>query len=324
MAVMSSEDTTHAGSDADTDAGPVVRGGRPGPRFLKGHGTENDFVVLVDPRAELELTPGVIRAVCDRRAGIGGDGILRVARTGELLRAGALEEIPAGVEAEDWFMDYRNADGSVAEMCGNGVRVFAHSLVATGLADEGEIRVGTRAGLRPSTVVVGDSPESAEVTVGMGVPEVLGVSTVSFEGRAFAGLAIDVGNPHVASIVPGMTPEQLGTLPIASAPVLDEEFFPHGANVEIATPLSADGLVHMRVHERGAGETRSCGTGIVATALAALADAGRGDGRVTVRVPGGDVVVELAEGEATMSGPSRLVAAGVIDGLLFGGGDVRE
>ncbi|WP_333619484.1 diaminopimelate epimerase [Dietzia sp.] len=293
--------------------------------FLKGHGTENDFVVLPDVGAGLRLEdPNTVRALCNRRAGVGGDGILRIARAGELREAGELAEIPADVEPGDWFMDYRNADGSVAEMCGNGVRVFAHALVATGLAPEGEIRVGTRAGLRPATVSIGSSTDAATVSVGMGTPEVIGVSTVSFEGRAFAGLAVDVGNPHVAAIVPRMTSEQLDTLPIASQPVIDQEFFPAGVNVEIATPMSEDGLVHMRVHERGAGETRSCGTGIVATALAALADAERSDGTVTVRVPGGDVVVEISRGAATMTGPSRLVARGELSGLLFSRGHVRE
>lgn len=291
-------------------------------RFLKGHGTENDFVVLVDESVSLRLTVPTIRAIADRRAGIGGDGILRIARAGDLHAAGELEVVPDDVGADDWFMDYRNADGSIAEMCGNGVRVFAHALVATGLAAEGEIRVGTRAGLRPATVS-NATAESAIVSVSMGVPEVLGVSTVSFDGHAFAGLAVDVGNPHVAAIVPRMTAESLAALPIGSAPVFDTDFFPRGVNVEISTPL-VDGEVTMRVHERGAGETRSCGTGIVATAIAALADAEQSDGTVLVNVPGGQVQVEIAAGHAQMTGPSRLVALGTVSEHLLKADDVRE
>lgn len=291
-------------------------------RFLKGHGTENDFVVLLDEPASLRLSEAAIRAITNRRSGIGADGILRVARTGDLVTAGELDAIPLGVDADDWFMDYRNADGSIAEMCGNGVRVFAHALVAAGLAEAGEIRVGTRAGLRPA-VVREATPESATVSVSMGIPEVRGVSTVSFDGHTFAGLAVDVGNPHVAAIVPRMTAESLATLPVDVPPNVDEEFFPNGVNVEIATPL-VDGQVTMRVHERGAGETRSCGTGIVATALAALADAERSEGTVLVNVPGGQVHVEIVDGHAQMTGPSRIVARGTLGRHLLKPDDVRE
>lgn len=291
-------------------------------RFLKGHGTENDFVVLIDEAVALRLTEPAIRAITNRRAGIGGDGILRIARTGDLQAAGELDSVPDDVDPSDWFMDYRNADGSIAEMCGNGVRVFAHALVSTGLAEAGEIRVGTRAGLRPA-IVSDATAESAIVSVSMGVPEVLGVSTVSFDGHTFAGLAVDVGNPHVAAVVPRMTADSLATLPIESAPSFDKEFFPNGVNVEISTPL-VDGEVTMRVHERGAGETRSCGTGIVATAIAALADTEQADGKVLVNVPGGQVAVEITGGHAQMTGPSRLVALGTIAGHLLQADDVRE
>lgn len=285
-----------------------------GPRFLKGHGTENDFVVLVDDQVGIDLQPEAIRRICDRRAGVGGDGILRIARTADLVAAGVLEAAPDGVRGDDWFMDYRNADGTLAEMCGNGVRVFAHALVATGRAEAGEIRIGTRAGLRPAQVTDACA-DAATVSVDMGTPQVLGVSTVEFGGQRFAGLAVDVGNPHVAAVVPGLTPSRLAELPIDQPPLFDTAFFPAGVNVEIATVLQ-DGEVHMRVHERGAGETRSCGTGIVATALVALADAGVQDGRVRVHVPGGAVEVEYRDGVARMIGPSRIVASGVLDASL--------
>ena len=281
--------------------------------FLKGHGTENDFVVLPDDDARIDLTPQLVRGLCDRRSGLGADGVLRVARAEALVERGVLVELPRGVLGNHWFMDYRNADGTTAEMCGNGVRVFAHVLVDTARSAPGVIDIGTRAGLRPATVSIpegtAEDAGTAEVAVEMGCPEILGVSAARFADRSFAGLAVDVGNPHLACVVPGLTAEELAALPIGETPQIDAEFFPSGVNVEIATEL-VDGRCHMRVHERGAGETRSCGTGIVATAMAALADSGAVDGDVEVRVPGGVVRVALHEGVARMTGPSQIVARG--------------
>ena len=276
--------------------------------FLKGHGTENDFVILPDPGVDIDLTPELVAALCDRRAGIGGDGVLRVARAGDLLDAGVLDALPAGVAREDWFMDYRNSDGSIAEMCGNGVRVFAHFLAANALVAGDEFTVGSRAGGKPVRVHHAD-PETAEVSVSMGAPRVFGSSSAGVDGRDLAGIAVDVGNPHLACVVPGLTEQDLLALDVASVPTFDHGLFPHGTNVEILTPL-ADGAVHMRVHERGSGETRSCGTGTVAAAVAAQRAAGRETGVVDVHVPGGVVTVTVEADGAELRGPSRLVASG--------------
>lgn len=262
-------------------------------KFAKGHGTENDFVIISDPHDELELDAQLVRALCDRRAGIGADGLLRVVRDDDGL----------------WFMDYRNADGSIAEMCGNGVRVFAHWLVAEEGVTDSSFDIRTRAGLRHVTVHSANA-QRAEVTVGMGPATVTGVSTARMGEWNFAGLGVDVGNPHLAAVVPGLDSAQLAAVDLC-APTCDEDFFPAGVNVEIVTPL-ADGTVHMRVYERGVGETRSCGTGTVAAALAALADAGQGSGTVRVVVPGGEVVVEIGD-ECTLTGPSVIVARGSVD-----------
>lgn len=116
--------------------------------FAKAHGTENDFVLLPDAAVDVDLTADVVRFLCDRRAGLGADGVIRVARAAELLGKGVLDCLPDGVEPEHWFMDYRNADGSLAEMCGNGVRVFAHWVYSRGLVDDAAFVVGTRAGAR--------------------------------------------------------------------------------------------------------------------------------------------------------------------------------
>ena len=115
-------------------------------RFAKGHGTQNDFVVLHDLDAALALTPAVVSALCDRRRGLGADGVLRVTTAGAALAAGVFDRIPDGVTAEDWYMDYRNADGSIAQMCGNGVRVFAHYLRSGNLETRDEFVVGSLAG----------------------------------------------------------------------------------------------------------------------------------------------------------------------------------
>ncbi|MFE6925704.1 diaminopimelate epimerase [Nocardia sp. NPDC057663] len=283
--------------------------------FSKGNGTQNDFVVLPDPQVRLDLTADRVAALCDRQRGLGADGVLRVAKTGALVAAGVLAALPDGVGADDWFMDYRNADGSIAEMCGNGVRVFAHYLNASGMESRTEYVVGSRAGARP-VVVHAAGPVDGEVTVDMGVVRELGPSTATLGGWALPGIGIDVGNPHLACVDDGLTADALAKLDLAVAPGFDPDLFPHGVNVEILTALGPDNAVDMRVYERGVGETRSCGTGTVAAAAAALTAAGvsvgTGSGAVTVRVPGGQVLVTIDQGRAWLRGPSVLLAAGTL------------
>ncbi|MBF6329606.1 diaminopimelate epimerase [Nocardia transvalensis] len=281
--------------------------------FTKGHGTQNDFVVLPDPQAALALPAERVAALCDRRRGLGADGVLRVARAGALRDTGVLSELPQGVSADDWFMDYRNADGSIAEMCGNGVRVFAHYLVARGWEQRDSFVVGSRAGARPVTVHSFDSA-AGDVTVAMGPVRTLGESTATIGGHALPGLGIDVGNPHLACVDPGLTADALAKLDLTVPPGFDPELFPQGVNIEILTALDGDRAVDMRVYERGVGETRSCGTGTVAAAAAALAREGfdleADTGEIRVRIPGGEVTVGIDRGNACLRGPSVLVASG--------------
>ena len=265
-------------------------------KFLKAHATENDFVVLIDVDDQLDITTEQVAFLCDRRAGVGGDGLLRVVRRDGM-----------------WFMDYRNADGSIAEMCGNGIRAFSHVLVAEGLEDAREFDVDTRAGVKHIRVLEADEAD-AVVSVGMGPVEVTGVSTAAMGDNQFAGIGVDVGNPHLACVIPGLTPEGLAEMNFV-APTFDPEFFPEGVNVEVLTELR-DGEAHMRVWERGVGETRSCGTGTVAAAQAVLADAGIENGAVTINVPGGAVKVELNDGVATMTGPATIVFRGELASAL--------
>jgi diaminopimelate epimerase len=277
-------------------------------RFAKGHGTQNDFVLLPDPQGRLSLTPAAVAALCDRRRGLGADGVLRVTTATAAQAAGVFEQIPEGVDPGDWYMDYRNADGSVAQMCGNGVRVFAHYLRASGLESRDEFVVGSLAGPRPVVLHDWDAVR-ADVTVEMGKTNQLGTGEAVVGGRPFAGLAIDVGNPHLACVDPAMTLADLAALDVAAPVSFDRTQFPDGVNIEVLT-APADGAVSMRVHERGVGETRSCGTGTVAAAVAALAYGGAVTGRLEVHIPGGAVSITITDATSYLRGPSVLVAHG--------------
>jgi diaminopimelate epimerase len=268
-------------------------------RFLKGHGTENDFVLLPDHDGSVhgDLPAARVRALCDRRAGLGGDGVLRV------IRAGAHPTVePVGVRSSvqdpEWFMDYRNADGSLAEMCGNGIRVFALHLVEEGLVSPDEpLHIATRAGVR--TVTRGGGGWSVD----MDVARVLGETKIGVGDRSWPAVHVDVGNPHAVVLVDDLT--EAGSL--AEEPSYDEGLFPDGVNVEFVVRRGPD-HVAMRVHERGSGETRSCGTGACAAAVAAAGDR---PGRWRVDVPGGELAVSRDEsGGVILTGPAVIVAQG--------------
>jgi diaminopimelate epimerase len=265
-------------------------------RFSKGHGTQNDFVVLLDRENVLDPSDDEVRWLCDRRAGIGGDGLLRVV----LARHIPEWDGDPGL----WFMDYRNADGSVAQMCGNGIRVFVRYLLDEGLATGPDVDVATRAGLKPASVL-----PDGRVRVGMGAVSVGEgrVRVTTADGAAYDATPVDVGNPHAVSFG-----TRLGALDLTTAPAWEPAAaFPEGVNLEFVEPVG-ERHVAMRVFERGVGETRSCGTGTVAAAAASRARTGAGDGTWTVDVPGGRVEVELTGGEAYLTGPAVLVAHGEV------------
>lgn len=266
--------------------------------FAKGHGTLNDFVLLTDPDDTFDPTDDEIRFLCDRRAGIGGDGVLRV------VKARHVEGWDG--DPDLWFMDYRNADASLAEMCGNGLRVFARFLVEEGLASGPSVTVATRAGQRRATLL---DDGRIEVTMGRVVVDPQTVE-VSIGGTRWAGVPVEVGNPHVVSMLrPG---EALAELDLHDSPAwTPRERFPNGVNVEFVEQLAASHL-RMRVHERGSGETWSCGTGIVATAAAVASALAEPDGRWTVDVPGGRLEVTLGPDGATLVGPAVIVARGTV------------
>jgi diaminopimelate epimerase len=285
--------------------------------FTKGHGTGNDFVLFFDPEAKINLTSSQIAKICDRHFGIGADGVIRVVKSANLA-AGA-ESLKEDSNAE-WFMDYYNSDGSLAEMCGNGSRVFARYLTEKGLVQLGDsetLSIGTRAGVRDIqrnlagfAVDMGRwKLETSEYTV-----------TASNLPVARDGQGINVGNPHV--VVALASQQELESLDLSKAPTISPAP-DNGANVEFVVPsdpLVKEGVgsITMRVHERGSGETLSCGTGIVAAALATRNWAGSGaPSQWKVKVPGGTLGVRMfatEDGEHVgLSGAAELSFEGSID-----------
>jgi diaminopimelate epimerase len=282
-------------------------------RFAKGHGTENDFVILADPDDQLGLPAGLVARLCDRRAGIGADGVLRAVRTAAAVRSGSFPGGPPPGPADgdgaareplpEWFMDYRNADGSLAEMCGNGLRVFARYLASHGLVTGPSFTVATRGGPRRARLA-DDGGAAAE----LGPACVLGPGQAVVGGEICRGVRVSVGNPHLACLVDG----PLAGYDLTRPPELDPAVFPAGGNLELVR-VTGPGAVQMRVYERGSGETRSCGTGAVAAAAAAAHAAGQDGGSWQVSVPGGQLGVELAAGRSWLTGPAVIVAEGELD-----------
>ena len=271
-------------------------------KAVKGHGTENDFVVLADLDGLLDLTPRLVRALCDRHAGIGADGVLRVVRTELMSEEPDFKEMSADAP---YFMDYRNADGSLASMCGNGVRVFVRYLQAVGLVDR-YAAVATRGGVRRTWLT-----DEGDVIVDMGMPLALAdrpVVTAASSVDHLRGVVVEMPNPHVVVSVPDRA--ALAELDLSRAPLV-EPSRPDGQNVEFVVRAGERHLV-MRVHERGVGETRSCGTGICAVVVAEARSDGASSGDGTtwrVDVPGGTChVTWRADGSIHMTGPAVLVA----------------
>ena len=265
--------------------------------FTKGHGTENDFVLILDRESMLEIGPAEVRFICNRRAGVGADGLLRA----------VLAKHVDGWEGDGalWFMDYRNADGSIAEMCGNGIRVFVRYLLDQDLVSGPVVEIATRDGLKVATAL-----PDGRIRVNMGQAAVGSQSVVvtTADGAEFKALTVDVGNPHAVSFVDDLDLLQLHAPPRWDPP----EEFPNGVNLEFVRQLGPQHIA-MRVFERGVGETHSCGTGTVAAAAASrVHDQDLTPLPVTYRVEtlGGSVEVELSDHEAYLTGPAILVAHG--------------
>jgi len=274
----------------------------------KYHGTGNDFVFLEDLDDRSPLDPALVAALCDRHTGVGADGVIRVV---------------AGSGGSDFFMDYRNADGSLAEMCGNGVRCLGKLVFDRGLTSRTELEVDTRNGVRHLSLDVREGVV-AEVTVGMGPPAfrrseipMSGPGGGSFlsepfelgDGRTVKASALSMGNPHLVLLLDD-EPDRYHVSHIGPA-LEHHELFPEGANVEFAH-VTNEAIV-TRVWERGSGETMACGSGACAVAVAAN-EAGLAPALAMVRFPGGDLEVERREdGEVLLIGPASRVFEGAVD-----------
>jgi diaminopimelate epimerase len=282
--------------------------------FTKGHGTGNDFVLFLDPDGEVNLTPSQLAAIADRHFGVGGDGVIRAVRSKNLADgAAALAED----DAAEWFMDYHNADGSPSEMCGNGIRVYARYLIENGMVELGQgetLSIGTRGGVRDlQRNANGFQVDLGRWSLDGGEPLVRAKNLQV----ARPGLGINVGNPHV--VVALSSEDEIESADLSFIPHLDPEPL-DGANVEFVVPLEPlvrDGVGHirMRVHERGSGETLSCGTGAAAAALATRYWAGQSaPDNWKVSLPGGSLGVRMwaaEDGEhVSLSGPAELVFEG--------------
>ena len=325
---MTAETAPETAHDRREQAGAAqepasVFGELSGMEFLKGHGTGNDFVLVVDPEGRLLLDDDVVRAACDRHQGIGGDGFIRIIRSAALPEGRQLLEQDPSAE---WFMDYRNGDGSIAEMCGNGVRVFVRALLQQGLVDLGEgamLRIGTRGGLK----TVAATPDGFAVDMGPWgfidgdrARERGSDAVVTAQGLKVPrpGVSITMGNPHtVVALAEG---EKLDHLQLWTQPEVSPTP-PDGTNVEFVVPADDEGdgigRLRMRVHERGVGETQSCGTGACAAAAATRFWAGASaPDEYLVQVPGGIVSATFVPGpdgaeHVVLAGPAEIVARGV-------------
>jgi diaminopimelate epimerase len=279
--------------------------------WVKGHGTENDFVLLPDPDGSVHgaldspADRAFVATLCHRRRGLGADGVIRVVRAADLAGTYGVEPAKQAVaDGAEWFMDYRNADGSDSEMCGNGIRVLARWLLDEGwLHGAGPWQLGTRGGTRDMVAEPGGRFASD-----LGPVTRLPDSEVVVAGHRWPALGVDVGNPHAVVAVDDLA--DVG--PLTEPPTYDPALYPDGANVEFVTP-AGERQVAMRVYERGSGETRSCGTGAVAAAVLAEQVAGV-PGRPStyqVDVPGGRLDVTLrADGHGVLIGPAEIIACG--------------
>ena len=258
-----------------------------------GHGTHNDFVLVFDGEDKLTFTADQVKRICDRSNGIGADGFIRITK-----------------QNNQWFMDYRNADGSIAEMCGNGIRVMARYLQERGHQPSGIYSIDTRAGRKFLAV-----PDTGDISVNMGqVSQVPGEISVLENGNTYRGFNVDMGNPHAVVFVDDLS--TVGDLKVAPS-VTPEDAYPDGVNIEFVQFAESNKL-NMRVFERGVGETQSCGTGTCAVALAATIESKKSlPIKWIINPPGGQLIVEIdGHSNATLIGPAVLVKDVELDTYL--------
>ncbi|PLS25845.1 diaminopimelate epimerase [Bifidobacterium imperatoris] len=287
-------------------------------QVTKAHGTGNDFVVYLDRSGKYEPTAEEVRFLCDRHFGIGADGLIRLTRPDFVsdLNDDQIAQMLAG--GARWFMDYRNADGSLAEMCGNGTRAITLFAQREGVADSTEpFRLGTRAGVKILTPKGNMKPYGADVfQVEMGAWRIgeldaYEVTIPSTAGSA-RGTFVDMGNPHVVAVIedafaslPVVEELDLVTKPVV-APEIESDQNVEFVRVDDIDEAAGTGEATMRVNERGCGETLSCGTGLCATGIVLRAKTGIDHWDITVR--GGTLRVDVTDEDVKLTGAATLVA----------------
>jgi len=266
-------------------------------RFTKHHGAGNDFLVLIDPDGANPLAPDLVRALCDRHFGVGADGVIRVL---------------AGGDRADLVMVLQNADGSDAEMSGNGMRCLAQAAVQSALVAPPTFTVATGAGVRTVAYAQGGDPDTAWATVGMGRAELGENQPQKFGDRKVR--TVDMGNPHLVMFGP-----DLDDVDVAGIGAHLQTVYEGGVNVEFITTGDEPDHLVLRVFERGVGETQACGTGSAAAAAAAHSW-GLVGRNVAVHNPGGTLEVNLDDDEILLAGPVHRVASVVVSpsGVLAG------
>jgi diaminopimelate epimerase len=261
-------------------------------RLTKHHALGNDFLILLDEAGDgpLLVEGDLARQVCDRRRGVGADGLIHGARSDD--------------PDVDLVMHLFNSDGSRAEMSGNGIRCLGQAFAMHRGVDEGTFEVLTDAGKRTLEVEARLGPATHEITSAMGKVaegrEVPDAVEARLDGRRHT--SVDVGNPHLVVVV-----DDLGAIDLAGDGAWLEAQFPQGVNVEFITPADAADQLALSVWERGAGVTEACGTGACAAAWAAHRWSMVGDD-VSVVMPGGIARVLLDGDLASLASPVHFVA----------------
>lgn len=285
----------------------------------KAHATGNDFVVYLDEDGTHEPTADEVRFLCDRHFGIGGDGLIRLAHPQAVSDVNERQIADCAAGDADWFMDYRNADGSLAEMCGNGTRAITLFAQRQGIADQPggkPFHLGTRAGVKILTSlgdVLGLGKDVFQVEMGAwkrGDVDGYEVTIPGTSGSA-RGTFVDMGNPHVVAVLEDAFASlpNVEDLDLVTKPVVAPEI-PSDQNVEfvrIDEQSEGDdaGEGTMRVNERGCGETLSCGTGLCATAITLRAKTGIDHWTITVR--GGTLRVDVTDEDVKLTGSATIV-----------------
>ena len=285
----------------------------------KAHATGNDFVVYADPDGEYEPTADEVRYLCDRHFGIGGDGLIRLAHPQAVSDLSDAQVADCKANGAEWFMDYRNADGSLAEMCGNGTRAITLFAQRQGFADRPggrPFRLGTRAGVKTLTSL-GDVPglgkDVFQVEMGAwkrGELDGYEVTIPGVEGSA-RGTFVDMGNPHVVAVLedafatlPTVEELDLAVKPVV-APEIESDQNVEFVRIDEQSEGDDAGEATMRVNERGCGETLSCGTGLCATAVTLRAKTGIDHWTITVR--GGTLRVDVTDTDVKLTGSATIV-----------------